>query len=382
MRKSGFKFISIVIIIAMVLSIAGCGDDSETKVITKKKVIDRYHEAESSSDESTSSEDSASGSGDDYISTPSGGSDSSDDTSSDNSSESLPLYEVDLDGKGYSDADARIGMGLYHYYLGDWNETFGDIYGEEMSFMNTSFGDADSAALAKENNSVVWIGPGDAFDDRNTLVFKDGFEEQLEMTVQAYKNAGLWDSVAGFHFDEPCLKYTGEQFKVLTKYLAETYPNKRIFPVVSVYEIRDNAPAGTFVGEMSYENYGYVTDIGFDWYGTADIDEHRTLLNEMKEKIGRSDVRIWFFPCTSKIYADQDEDYMIEHLNMCYELLKEQENPGGLMLYTWTTYGTMTGLQELLDPDLGYKYERLAARIVEIGKEINSNPYRYNKSKN
>ena len=183
MNKFGFKFISIVIIIAMVLSIAGCGDDSETKVITKKKVIDRYHEAESSSDESTSSEDSTSSSENDYISTPSGGSDSSDDTSSDNSSESLPLYEVDLDGKGYSDADARIGMGLYHYYLGDWNETFGDIYGEEMSFMNTSFGDADSAALAKENNSVVWIGPGEPFNDRNTLVFKDGFEEQLEMTV-------------------------------------------------------------------------------------------------------------------------------------------------------------------------------------------------------
>ena len=64
MKKSGFKFISIFIVIAMLLSAAACGDESETKVVKKKKVIDRYHEAESSSDESTSSDDSASGSGD------------------------------------------------------------------------------------------------------------------------------------------------------------------------------------------------------------------------------------------------------------------------------------------------------------------------------
>ena len=211
--------------------------------------------------------------------------------------------------------------------------------------------------------------------------------DEITKLVDGVKEAGLWDVVAGFQYDEPMLCVTTEVFEEFSSFMA-TF-GKRQLAIFSYYEVVEGSNPRSCDPEygkeahlITPESCKYLTDIGFDWYGSADINEHRTLLNEMKEKIGRSDVRIWFFPCTSKAYADQDEDYMVKHLNMCYDLLKEQENPGGLMLYTWTTYGTQTGLQELLDPNLGYNYKRLAARIVEIGKEINSNPYRYNKSKN
>ena len=134
---------------------------------------------------------------------------------------------------------------------------------------------------------------------------------------------------------------------------------------------------------MDYESFAYVTDIGFDMYWTTDYAKHEAMLNNMKQKLGRKDVRIWFFPCTYKYnnWPEANEDYLIKSLDIAYDLLMKEENPGGIYMYTWRTWDA-PGLDELLDPEGVWGYECLANRIVEIGKEILANDYVYDKPLN
>lgn len=292
-------------------------------------------------------------------------------------------YDVDFPESVNSPASKQIGLSIYHYYTpGQWDTLTNGKFGKESDFMNYYyFNNIATAKKVKEIGGVGWIYVRSPFENRETLTFKSTWLSDFEATIEAYKFAGLWDVVAGFHTEEICNQITGEQFRVLTKYLKDTCPEKRIFACLSVYEVQGYGPAGVQTAPMSYRDYGYVTDIGFDWYGVKSYDEHKNLLETMKSNIGRKDVRIWFYPCTYG--SNTSENYMIEHLNMCYKLLMEQENPGGLDLYTWQTWDSNSaGLDRLLDPDLTYNYERLAKRIVEIGKEIKANPYRYEKTYN
>ena len=85
-------------------------------------------------------------------------------------------------------------------------------------------------------------------------------------TAEAYKVAGVWDQLAGYETEEICMAVTQEQYKKLTRFLRDNFPDKRIFSCLSMYEVRGDAPAGFTIAPMSYDTYGYITDIGYDWY--------------------------------------------------------------------------------------------------------------------
>jgi hypothetical protein len=96
------------------------------------------------------------------------------------------------------------------------------------------------------------------------------------------------------------------------------------------------------------------------------------------------DYKQWYMPATF-IRSDNTaeelvdrETFMIDHLNLMYELLKDDiaagKNAGGLWLYGWNTYlaeGEVGAVH--LDQMSQYgTFTNLMTRIVEIGKEINA----------
>lgn len=284
-----------------------------------------------------------------------------------------PSAEVVLDPVTPApEANDRVGFMIYHFTPGLWNTLRPEDAREETFLNYVHTGSVDNLKQMKKNGQVAWWNIGTPYADRETLVFNDGYEENLQTMVEAYKAAGVWDTIIGFHLEELCMRLTAPQYIKLTKYLAETFPGKRIFAVLSYYEVVEgSAPSSFTITPMSYETYGYVTDIGYDWYGNADYDKHKAIVDLMKKQLGRDNVRFWFFPCVYTHEAWMDEDFMLDHLDMCYRLLKEQEHPGGLDLYTWVTWSeNSVALDRLLDPSLEYRYDRLATRIIEIGKEV------------
>lgn len=381
-----------VIIVASVLWPTGESTGSSGKkqqiVVIKKKPSSSQAETEDSSEpteddsfyEDLTGDDSF---GDDLTDEGSSNDASSDKTDDDTQSENTSSYEVDIEPYEISPVDKKIGYIMYHHHPGMWNARYADIYGEEKTFMNYfRVNTVEQAKQVKEWGGMAWLYVVEPYQRGSTsLEFTESYDANLKAKVQAYKDAGVWDIIAGFETEEITTRITHEQFKKFTKYLRDQWPEKRILACTSPYEI-EGRTIGSFVIEpMDYESFAYVTDIGFDMYHTADYAEHEALLKDMKQKLGRKDVRIWFFPCTYKYWDSTSEDYMIKSLDIAYDLLMKEENPGGIYMYTWQTYGS-PGLDNLLDPNGEYKYTRLANRIIEIGKEILANDYVYDKPLN
>ncbi len=297
----------------------------------------------------------------------------------------VPEYEVELEGEKKTPLESKIAIGFYAYNWGQWEEQFGEKFGKESEILTVgNVGTIEKAKWAKERGVSGFITPHTskaAFVSNDSSVLSENWKENVLSTAKAFQVAGLWDVVEGYHFDEPLLKLSGEQFREMTKFLAETFPDKRIFPVHCDYEIKGTSMSGSVFDTISYDTSAYCTDIGYDQYHSIDIEYQREMIEKIKEMAGRKDIRIWLFPTTFN-YSNYDEDYMLTHLNMYYKLLMEQENPGGLYLYSWKTYGEQTGFAQLTDPNLEWKYNRLLNRVVEIGKELKNAEYNYKTTKN
>ena len=115
--------------------------------------------------------------------------------------------------------------------------------------------------------------------------------------------------------------------------------------------------------------------MGFDLYYPADYDKHLNVLNEMKRRVGRDDVYIWLLPCTWSIDNRFGQEHAVNHLNMCYKLLTEQEHPGGLTCYNWYSFGNKgESLDWLLDERNESRWTNLESRMLEIANEVISTP--------
>ncbi|MBO5909550.1 MAG: hypothetical protein J6Q67_07355, partial [Clostridia bacterium] len=277
-----------------------------------------------------------------------------------------------------SENDIKVGMALYHSKIGDWDTKYATTYGSESSFINyyrvSSMREADAV---KNANGMCWIWVNDGlFFDAETGEWLVSYEEEFKTMVQNYKDAGLWDVIAGFETEEATSRISQEQYIMLTKFISEICPEKRILACTSPWEITGyESEDGTIdIEPLTKEALQYVTDIGYDEYHRTDEEYHRELLAKMKA-VAPDDARIWFFPCTNRLSTAShwytDEEHMLASLNVTYKLLLEQENPGGLYLYSWDTYiEGAEGLDQLLDPNGEYNFSELGNRIVEIGGEI------------
>lgn len=301
------------------------------------------------------------------------------------SSEDGSKYEVELHGKVPTPLSDKIAIAFYHYKPGNWTAQFADKYGKEGDIVSCcSVANIDDAKLCKEYGLGGWIVPSKSdtsFVDRTTTELTETWKDTIVSTAEAYKAMGLWDVIEGFHFDEPLGYINGEQFRAMTKFLAETFPDKRIYPVFSYYELVGYSPSRIFP-KVDYYNCGYVTDVGYDEYDMQTIEALRERFGQLASQIGRKDVRYWVYPATFRWFESTTEDFCLKSLDSHFEMLKEFENPGGMHMYSWKTYTTRTGFSELTDPVLDWKWDRMFNRVLEISKEIKAMKYTYKNTKN
>lgn len=262
-------------------------------------------------------------------------------------------------------ANDEVGNAIYHMSVGDWDKLYGESIAAETDFLNYyAGGDISDVRTIKERDGAAWIYvAGSALEEDSTA------RANLAKYVETLKAEKLWNTVAGFEFEE--IAGTEEKvtkFANLSAWLNENYPEKRQFAVLAVGDIAVATP----------DAYKYVTDIAFDWYAPETTAEMREKLEEMKTNTGLTNAKYWFLP---GVYTSSPSEAAANHalaqLNVCYELLAEQkpENRGGLYYYNWKTFtnedGTSSayGLDRLLQYDT---FKPVADRILEVsGKLVN-----------
>lgn len=269
-------------------------------------------------------------------------------------------------------AASSVGVSIYHMTAGDWDKVYGSEKPESDFINNYPGNDISDVRTAKERGAAAWIGISgayfyDAKDSKNARA-------NLDKYVNTLKAEKLWNTVAGFEFEE----ITGAtndnpgklaQFKELSEYLHTKYPEKRQFAVLAVAEVE----------HATTDAYKYVTDIAFDWYAPKTANEMRPLFNKMKTNTGLTNAKYWFLPgaYTDLKPSAETAAHALTQLNICYELLMEQpaSNRGGLYLYNWQTFsnenGTAYGLDNLLQDE---NYTAVKEKIFELAAKLDGTP--------
>ncbi len=286
-------------------------------------------------------------------------------------------------------ADKALGFEIYHFA---WNPRkkvdMIDKYCD-MGFMNhfqLPGDDYDRMRKIAAAGGKFWVYAQNiglySNNDNGTLTYgiKDGWRENVAAKVQKLKDEEIWDAVIGFDYDEPMLQSTNE----IVEQVAEEYAKygKRQRAIFSYYELiegshpRSNDPEFGKEGHLiNPQSCRFFTDVGFDLYHPADYDKHLNVLNEMKRRVGRDDVYIWLVPCTWSIDNRFGQEHAVNHLNMCYKLLTEQEHPGGLTCYNWYSFGNKgESLDWLLDERNESRWTNLESRMLEIANEVINTP--------
>lgn len=388
MNKRLKRILAFVCIVSMLFVLASC-KDGKTVVKRKKKVVIVKDPETTQTDDN---KESTNNTNDDYYFEDDFFEDDDEEETEqpkvvETPVESKPKYEVDLVRTPTNPLNEEIGMCFYHFVEGQWDASLADTYGakEEEFLTYYRVNNIDQLRNVKNKNGLGWwyLTKPWALNDRANTELPETWMNNMLDNMNAIKYAGLWDYLAGFETEEWCLAMTSEQFRTATKWVNSAFPDKRIFSVLSGYEVSGAQPTGFNVAPMSYEAYGYVTDIGFDSYTTYKEEDLRRIKNQMLDNLQRrNNVRVWFFPTAYRVNdytGGTSEKYVTDYLNTCYKLLLECENPGGLYLYTWAMKST-TGIQKLLDPNGEFYWKDWGKRIIEVGKEMRASDYRYDYS--
>lgn len=213
--------------------------------------------------------------------------------------------------------------------------------------------------------------------------FLSDYRARADEMIAYLKDHGWYESVVGFYMDEPLLwNIKREWLKEFTKYFrTKAAPEKRFFVCFSVAGVAPEYWTINNVQPITPDCAEYLTDVAFDMYHKWN-DDYSAILRLMKERTGnRKDLKIWMIPCTMNYRGDKTEEHCIEHLEKCYEVLKNEENPGGLMCFTYYTFKTEEedlgniGLDKLGDPMYNQYWKGLVERVRTIGKEISSGKF-------
>lgn len=286
-------------------------------------------------------------------------------------------------------AEKALGFEIYHFAWNPRNKVdMLDKY-TDMGFMNhyqIMADDFDRMRKVAATGGKFWVYAHDIGmyskmeNGKHIYGLENGWQDKIAEKVQRLKDEGIWEAVIGFEYDEPMLQSNNET----VERVAEEYAKygKRQLAIFSYYELIEGSHPNSNDPEFGKEGHlinpqscRFFTDVGFDLYGTADYDEHLRVLNEMKHRVGREDVYIWLVPCTWSIDNRFGQEHAVNHLNMCYKLLMEQEHPGGLTCYNWHSFGNKgESLDWLLDERNESRWTNLESRMLEIANEIINMP--------
>ena len=199
----------------------------------------------------------------------------------------------------------------------------------------------------KELNGMAWLGIAEtififAQSDDPRYGYKvsqiAGWQDSLADMMDEIRSRDLMDSVLGFYFDEPLLcGVRRNDFRDVTGALRQTYPALRVMAVFAVSAI---TPEIWTTGHepLDPDTARYLTDAGYDMYGAINEGSRATYLRvnaDLKKRLGREDVRIWYVPAIMNYLGDKDQKYAIDHLCAMLEFLEGEKNPGGLLCYAY-----------------------------------------------
>lgn len=292
----------------------------------------------------------------------------------------LTIVRKMLTVEGWKPVTNDIGMAIWGLSDFDaWDSKYGATYGYAEDLFNyAGAANIETMRVTDAAGSVGWIKLTDPFADNTTTEMTESALTQLDRRIEGYKKVGLWDSIVGFCSEEIRLQnnMSDEQYKIFTKYLSEKYPGKRIMAVLSIEEVIGSETFGSdrTITPANYDTYQYTTDIAYDIYTSIDKEKYQGYNETLKTNLAGLDYKMWYMPKTfwwNKAEYDTEE-FMLNHLNLMYELLQEETNPGGLWCYGWNSYLDENGEGQVGLGDINTKgdYSNLLARIAEIAKEI------------
>ncbi|MGI6713896.1 MAG: hypothetical protein ACOX3K_02410 [Bacilli bacterium] len=213
---------------------------------------------------------------------------------------------------------------------------------------------------------------------------REDYKSRVNQLIAYLKEKGYYSHVCGFYMDEPLLwNITNDMLEEYTGYFRTVAaPDKRFFICFSVAGVCPEIWTINDIQPITKKSVQYLTDIAFDMYHPWN-ETYDQCLKSMLDKSGnRDDLRLWMIPCTMNYRGTYQEDDAIDHLNKCYEVLKNYQCSGGLMCFTYYTFDPTEealgniGLQHLNNPHLTNQWPsisywpRLIKRLKEIGKEI------------
>ena len=228
-------------------------------------------------------------------------------------------------------------------------------------------------------NNVTIADNGEEVSQFNPITtFLPEYRKNIDEMIAYIKEKGWYDSVLGFYMDEPLLwNITNDDFESFTGYFRRVAaPDKRFFVCFSIAGVAPEFWTINNIKPITPKSSQYLTDIAFDMYHKWSED-YLKILEIMLQRAGnRDDLKLWMIPCTMNYRGDKSEEYCIEHLNACYEVLKKAKNKGGLMCFTYYTFAPEEealgniGLDKLGNPNYKNYWPKLIERVKEIGREI------------
>jgi len=225
------------------------------------------------------------------------------------------------------------------------------------------------AKYVAEAGASIWLSPPEynsAEDDLDEII------ENVEFYINMLKNNGYGDIICGFQWDEPIWRgQSNDDFLAITEALYKKF-GLRNFPVFATgeftnLEANENqlGVPGTSMGKVATAATKYCTDIGFDGYSVdvrdgapngsvyeswkevaPGINSGKTFYTELKKVLRKHvghDANFWHFPCayTTSLYGGlnglmrADEDYCIAHLDFLAQDILDDEQGGGIVIYTY-----------------------------------------------
>ncbi len=284
-------------------------------------------------------------------------------------------------------ADKAVGFWVYHFGWGGKDDPAQLRKYENTGMMNvySFYGDAAVRREAAACGARFWFYAHEPFTatcEGTKIIYglKPDWKDGIARRVEEMQKEGIWDAVLGFDYDEPMLQSTNE----LVEEVAEEYARygKRQLAIFSYYELiegsnpRSNDPEyGKTAHLIHPQSCRFFTDIAFDYYGESDYAVHKKLSDEMKRRVGREDVNVWYVPCTWSLINRFGQDHALQHLETCYQLLKEEDRPGGLICYNWHSFeGHGESLDWLFADENRSRWDRLENRMLEISSAIICQP--------
>ena len=271
---------------------------------------------------------------------------------------------------------SEIGFGMYGVQPnGQITPEFYDFV--KSDYVNTFLVDGSLDILQETvqyttgNNSKFWsMVPG----LYGVAGLTDNWKVRVDSVIDNIKACKAESNWLGFYLDEPMLwGITNTQLNQITKYMKEK-ANKRIFICFSIacFYQQKWKPSNKTVEEVNSFGAQYITDMAYDVYEPFHADNFKLYTSKLKEKVARTNVRMWYVPCIMSFGGTTNEDYALKHLKGCFDLLKQEANPGGIMGYTYRAFSTgddaeigNKGLSEFIT-----SWKSLDAEIRRIGRSI------------